>query len=319
MNHNDDGYVAMLLTMALSPDREEYARPYGVQEFHRLEGIVRETGIKRLGGLLNQDISGLMIHLNMSEEEALRAFTLIHRTVPLTYALESFERQGIDAVTCYDPDYPTRLTRKLRDAAPPFFYRCGSAALMEKPAIAISGISGVRTDAQVRAFVEVLVKSAIDQSYAILTGGEPGVSRIASHIAMEHGGTLIQMLGGGMLEHIHEDDIAGMIAEGRAAIVSLEHPEAVFTVSHAVSRNRMLFSMADAAFVFNTDGKRGELEAIQKRFCDWVYAWEGDSGNKSLIARGAIPISDAEVLDFDALSRRWTTSSSEQLSIFDMI
>ena len=163
MNHSDDGYVAMLLTMALSPDREEYARPYGVQEFHRLEGIVRETGIKRLGGLLNQDISGLMIHLNMSEEEALRAFTLIHRTVPLTYALESFERQGIDAVTCYDPDYPARLTRKLRDAALPFFYRCGSAALMEKPAIAISGISGVRTDAQVRAFVEVLVKSAIDR------------------------------------------------------------------------------------------------------------------------------------------------------------
>ena len=37
MNYSDDAFVAMLLSMALSPNREEYARPYGTLELKRLE------------------------------------------------------------------------------------------------------------------------------------------------------------------------------------------------------------------------------------------------------------------------------------------
>ena len=41
MNYTDDGYAAMLLTMALSPDREEYARPLSTQEYRALAGAAR--------------------------------------------------------------------------------------------------------------------------------------------------------------------------------------------------------------------------------------------------------------------------------------
>ena len=319
MNYSDDGYAAMLLTMALSPDREEYARPYGVQEFHRLEATVRDSTLGRLGALLNVDISGLMIYLNLSEEEAYRAFTLMHRSVQLTYALEGFERQGIEAVTCYDAAYPARVRRKLRDAAPPFFYRCGNEALIGTPAIAIVGISGVKTDSAVRERIERLVKGAVERGYAILTGGELGVSRVAATLAAQYGGTLIDVLGGDMREHINRDGIAEMIATGRAAVVSLEHPEAMFTVSHAAARNRVLFSLADAAFVFSTDGRRGESDIMQRRCCDWVYAWEGYPENRGLISRGAIPITVSDKLDFGEMCRHWTSSSSEQMNIFDLM
>ena len=45
MKHNDDAYAAMLLTMALSPNKEEYARPLSVQEFRQLERSVGNSGM----------------------------------------------------------------------------------------------------------------------------------------------------------------------------------------------------------------------------------------------------------------------------------
>lgn len=319
MNFNDDGYAAMLLTMALSPDREEYARPYATPEFRQLEANVRKSELRRLGALLNADISGLMIYLGMSEAEGYRAYTLLHRTVQLSYALENLSRQGIDAVTGYDSDYPERLVRRLGEAAPPFLYRCGNAALLNRPAVAIVGIQGVKTDDRVRRALDRLVSAAVGAGYVILTGGELGVSRMAAKLTAQYGGALVDVLGGGMSEHIHADGIAELIAVDRAAVVSLAHPEAPFTVPHAAARNRVLFSLARAAFIFNTDGRRGEHEILQNRTCDWVYAWEGNPMSRALISRGAIPMGDPETMDFDAMSRHWGSSDAQQMNIFDLL
>ena len=319
MNFNDDGYAAMLLTMALSPDREEYALPYGTQEFRRLEAAVRKSELKRLGRLLDADISALMIYLGLTEEEGYRAYTLLHRTVQLSYALENLARKGIVAVTCYDAEYPARIKRKLGEAAPPFFYRCGEAELLNGPAVAIVGIQGVRTDDRMQQALDRLVREAVENGYTIVTGGELGVSRVAANLVGQYGGRLLDVLGGGMAEHIHTDGIAELIAMDSAAAVSLVHPETVFTIPHAIIRNRLLFSLADAAFIFNTDGRRGEVDILQNRYCDWIYAWEGNAESRALIARGAIPMDSVKSADFADMSRHWNSSNAEQMNIFDLL
>ena len=319
MNYTDDGYAAMLLTMALSPDREEYARPYGVQEYRALEAAARRSRYGGVGKLLDADVSGLMMYLDMSEQEALRAYTLLHRAVQLTYALEGLAREGVEAVTCYDADYPARLSRRLGDAAPVFFYRCGDGTILDRPAIAIVGIGGVRTDDDVRATVEYLVRAAAERGYAVVTGGEPGVSRVAAGAARALGGALIDVLGGNMLQHVHIDAIAELIASGHGLALSLVHPEAIFTVVHAAARSRPMFALADAAFVFNTDGRRGELGILQNRICANVYAWDGYAGNQALIAHGATPFGSREKPDFDAMEARWRSGNVEQLSLFDLL
>ena len=319
MNFSDDAFVTMLLSVALSPNREEYARPLSTPELKRLEERVRESGLHRLGRLMNVDISGLMVQLDISEEEAYRIYTMLNRGVQLTYALESYQRQGIELLTRFDDNYPQRPRRRMGDAAPPVFYCCGNEALLHKPMLAIVGISGVKTSPEVREAIEFLVRGAVRRGYAILTGGERGVSRVAQGVANQCGGTLVEVLGGGMLEHIQEEGTSDMLAEGQAAVVSLEHPEALFTVTHAIARNKLLFSMAEAAFVFNTDGKRGEQDALRSRYCDWIYAWTGCAANHGLIARGAMPVTDVPSLDLDELSRHWKGGESEQLNIFDML
>ena len=319
MAHTDDGYAAMLLTMALSPNKEEYARPLSTAEFRRFEAAARESQFHGIGKLLNLDISGLMIYLGLPEEEAYRAFTLLHRGVQLSYALEGFAAEGIEVVTQYDAEYPERLRRKLGASAPPTFYRCGNAELLNRPGVAIVGVSGVKTTPRARATIETLVRGAVERGYGILTGGEPGVARMAANMVAELGGTLVDILGGGMREHLKDEGIAMLVGGGNALALSLEHPDAMFTVSHAIARNRLLFALSDAAFVFNTDGRRGELEALQNRACDWIYAWEDFGGNKPLIARGAVPfgaLTDAELSD---ISRHWDSSRSQQMNMFDLL
>ena len=319
MGHTDDAYAAMLLTMALSPNKEEYARPLSTQEFRRFEAAARASRFRGIGKLLDVDISGLMIYLGISEAEAYRAFTLMHRGVQLSYALEDFASRGIDAVTRYDEEYPRRLERKLKDAAPPFLYRCGNAEILNRPAIAIAGISGVRTTPEARQIIATLVDGAARLGYAVITGGEPGVARLAASLVAERGGSLVDILGGGMGEHLEGETIAQLVGEGRAAVLSPEHPEAPFTVSHAIARNKLLFAMADAAFIFNTDGRRGESDALQNRTCDWIYAWTGYPGNQPLIAKGAVPFNRLTAAELDDMSRHWSSSRAQQLNIFDML
>ena len=122
-----------------------------------------------------------------------------------------------------------------------------------------------------------------------------------------------------MREHLHSEEMLRLVGEGRGAALSLEHPDAMFTVSHAIARNRLLFSLADAAFVFNTDGRRGEQEALQNRICDWIYAFEPYAGNRPLIAHGAVPFSGLTDADIDAMSRHWSSSRAQQLNMFDML
>ena len=319
MNYSDDAFVTMLLTMALSPNREEYARPLGTLEMKKLEEKVRASELYHIGRIMNLDIGGLMFKLGVSEEDAYRIFTLLNRSVQLSYSVENYLRQGIEVVTCHNEEYPQRVKRRMEDFAPPVFYRCGNAELLARPMLAIVGISGVKTTPEVRDSIETLVRNGVRMGYTILTGGELGVSKVAMNMVMEYGGTLVEVLGGDMTAHIAEEGISDLLVANRAAVISLEHPEALFTVSHAISRNKLLFSLAEAAIVFNTDGKRGETDALRNQYCDWIYAWTGYPNNQALISRGAIALESISEMDFDQLSRHWRNSQSEQMNIFDML
>ena len=319
MNYTEEGYAAMLLTMALSPDREEYAHPLSIQEFRAIEASVRPTRYRRVGRLISADVSGLMIELHLSEAEALRLYTLLHRTMQLTYALEAFEREGLHVVTCYDGDYPAKLTKKLGEQAPAFFYRCGDRTLLDLPAIAIVGISGVRTDDDMRNTVKELVKQAVRHGYAVITGGEPGVSRVAADAVETCDGVIVDVMGGDMQRYVHTDGIAERIATGRGLALSLAHPKALFSVANAAERNKPLFALADAAFIFNTDGRRGEQVILQNRFCRNVYAWEPFPANRPLFNHGAIPFGPGSRLDFDDMIVHWNAGNAEQLSMFDLL
>ena len=319
MYYGDDAFATMLLTVSLSPNRAEYVRPLSTPEYRRISQRAGASSVGRLGGLLGVDISGVMQLLAVPEEEAYRIFTLLNRGVQLSYALEAFEQKGIQAFTCFDNGYPQKLKSRMEAGAPPSLFFAGNRALFDRPAISVIGVSGIKTTPEVRQSIEAIVLGAKELGFPVIAGGELGVSRVAEGLILEHGGKLIVAVAGGLQEHALEETVAKLLADGRAALLSVEHPESLFTIPHAIARNKIIFALSQAAFVFNTDGKRGETDALKNRLCNWIYAHTGCPANRALVSRGAVPFGALDLEGFRALSEHWKGTGAEQINLFDLL
>ena len=318
MNYSTDSYAAMLLCLALSANREEYAHPLTTAEYRDICRRAKFSSARHIGALIGIDISGLMQLLGMSEEEAYRIYTLMSRSVQLSYTMEGFAAKGIRVITEFDEGYPERLAKRAGDDAPPVIYVYGSADTLNTPSIGILGMSGIKTSQEVRASIEAIANFARNAGYRIMAGGELGVSRVMEGYILEGDSCLTSVLAGGLSDYIARSESARLYDEGRLSAISLEHPEALFTIPHAIARNKMLMSLAEAVFVFNTDGKRGESDGLRHKRSDWIYAWNGYEGNHGLINKGAISFGQLNEKMLKDMTHLWRSSRSEQLNMFDM-
>ena len=193
MNYSTDSYAAMLLCLALSANREEYAHPLSTSEYREVCRRVKTSSARHIGGLMGVDISGLMQLLEMSEEEAYRIYTLMSRSVQLSYTMDGFTALGIRIITEFDEGYPERLSKRAGDDAPPVIYVYGSSETLNMPSIGILGMSGIKTSAEVRASIEAIASFAKSAGYRVMAGGELGVSRVAANMVTHNGGRSIRL------------------------------------------------------------------------------------------------------------------------------
>ncbi len=95
MIHNDDAFTTMLLTVPISPDKEELARPLSPVEFARLDELAVKTRPGSLGALIDIDMSGLMLRYGMREADADKRFDLFNAAV---VALRSFGDRPVHVI-----------------------------------------------------------------------------------------------------------------------------------------------------------------------------------------------------------------------------
>jgi predicted Rossmann fold nucleotide-binding protein DprA/Smf involved in DNA uptake len=320
MIHNDDAFTTMLLTVPITPDKEELARPLSAAEFARLDELAVKTRPGSLGALIDIDMSGLMLRYGMREADAYRVCLLLARNLPLSFLLERLAASDIDLVTLYDAPYPTRIRSALGEKTPPTLFLRGRPELFRQSAIAILGAVPPRGDAEVH--VRSLVRQATEQDYVILTDGMTGLGRIAEDEAYLSGGRVISFLSGSLMDRVQKPMLSKLIEERRGAAVSPLHPEALPTRPHGLARGRCLYAQATATFVFGCETKKGDTwqcasDALRDRTCRYVYAWEPSPfpGNRALIERGAIPF--AGPVNFSQMAALWQGAEAEQLSFFD--
>ncbi len=319
MKHKDDAFATMLLMSQISAEKEELVHPLSVGEYYRLKEKVAGTTGRRVGSLIGKDISAVRQMLDAEEEEAYRVCVLMSRVMQLSYAIERFVQQGIDICTLDEPEYPKRLIERLGEKAPPMLYSCGDRALSGRLSVALIGTGVLRSET--RQAADSLLRATVEAGLTVVTGGRNGFDRMAEERLTALGGSFVEILAESLSEKALRPGVSEMIANGRALLISSFHPDARYTLSHALEANKCVYALSNAAIVLQCEkGKDGVWEgacsALRNRFTERVYVWENPDlpGNMELIARGATAFSDPARLPLGQLSRQWAAPPFEQIS-----
>ena len=281
----------MLLTVSLGKPDNADQKPLSVREWSRLAAWLKEREIEPsdlLKGDLKPRLSGWMdrsVTLSRLEQ-------LIGRGGTLGLALERWRRAGIWVIARPEPEYPDRLKRRLKLASPPILFGCGNKALLDRGGIAVVGSRAAnREDIE---FTEDLGKEAAQQGLSIVSGGARGVDESAMLGALRSEGTAVGVLADSLLRSGTSDRFRKYLLSGDLVLATPFNPEAGFNVGNAMSRNRYIYGLADAAIVISSTPDKGGTwnGALEDLKAAWVPLWvkrtkNEKSGNPELVRRGA--------------------------------
>jgi predicted Rossmann fold nucleotide-binding protein DprA/Smf involved in DNA uptake len=217
---------------------------------------------------------------------------LLGRSGALGLALERWQRAGLWVMTRSDPDYPSRLKKRLKLEAPPVLFGCGNRQLLDQGGIAVVGSRAAR--AEDLDFTSRLGAEIAAQGFSVVSGGAPGVDETAMLGALEKDGTAVGVLAENLLRAALSAKYRKGLMSKNLVLVSPFNPEAPFNVGNAMARNKYIYCLADAAVVIATSKESGGTwaGAIENLKNGWVPLWvkehgDPDSGNAALVHRGA--------------------------------
>ena len=221
-----------------------------------------------------------------------RIVALLGRAGALGLALEKWQRAGLWVMTRSDPDYPTRLKRRLKFDAPPLLFGCGNRQLLEQEGIAVIGSRDATADDLV--YATTLGGQLSRQGYAVISGGARGVDEAAMIGALNQAGAVVGVLADSLLRTATAAKYRQGIMNNHVVLISPFNPEAGFDVGNAMARNKYIYCLADAAVVVATGKDKGGTwqGATENLKQGWVPLWVKQhanpaSGNAALVGRGA--------------------------------
>ncbi len=291
MNPSSQAQAMMLLTVSLGKPDNADEKPLSVREWSRLAAWLKEREIEPsdlLKGDLKSKLSGWMDRsVTLSRLEH-----LIGRGGTLGLALERWRRVGIWVIARPELEYPDRLKRRLQLASPPILFGCGNKALLGRGGIAVVGSRAA--DREEIEFTEDLGKEAAQQGFSIVSGGARGVDESAMLGALRSEGTAIGVLADSLLRSGTSERFRKYLLSGDLVLTTPFNPEAGFNVGNAMSRNRYIYGLADAAIVISSTPDKGGTwnGALEDLKAAWVPLWvkrtkNEKSGNPELVRRGA--------------------------------
>jgi len=145
--------------------------------------------------------------------------------------------------------------------------------------------------------------------------------------SLEAGGKVTGVLADSLERAVLNRDHRSLLMDGQLALISPYDPAAGFNVGHAMQRNKLMYALAEAALVVNSDyGKggtwAGAIEQLEKLQFVPVYVRSTGKIGKGLEAlqrKGALtwpnpatPEEFAQVLDVD-VDREPATAKQSQL------
>jgi len=192
---------------------------------------------------------------------------LVARGFLLSQAIERWQARSIWVVSRSDEAYPTRLKERLKDLAPPVLYGSGDAAILNTGGLAVVGSRNA--DATVVESTTRIGELAARAHRTIVSGGARGVDQAAMCGVLEAGGKAAGVLAESLERTTLNRDHRNYLRDGQLVLLSPYDPQAGFNVGNAMQRNKLIYALADAALVVQSDyGKggtwAGAIEQLEK-------------------------------------------------------
>jgi DNA processing protein len=288
----------LLLTAPLLVDRHADRRsgaepPLTGKEYNRLALELRNLQ-RQPADLLGQDAEEALRACRAIVDEV-RARRLLERGLLLSRAVERWSNRAIWVLSRADAAYPRRLKSRLKDLAPPVLYGCGDQELLGAGGLAVVGSRNV--DDALVAYAEDIGRRVAEARHAVVSGGARGIDQAAMRGALESRGVAVGVLADSLEKATMSRDNRNMLLDRRLALVSPYDPIAGFNVGNAMQRNKLIYALADAALVVNSDVDKGgtwagATEQLEKLRSVRVYVRStGDvgAGLQALQLKGAVP------------------------------
>jgi DNA processing protein len=262
-------------------------------EYKRLARHLREIH-QQPADLVSADATDLLRACRPVIDES-RMQRLIGRGFLLTQVVERWRARAIWAVSRADTDYPRRLKTRLREDAPAVLYGCGDISLLKAGGLAVVGSRNA--DDSLIDFTTRVGRLTARAGRTLVSGGARGVDQAAMRSALESGGRVIGVLADDLEKTTLNREHRNFLLDGQLALISPYDPSAGFNVGNAMQRNKLIYALADASLVVNSDLNKGgswagAIEQLDKLKFVPVYVrstGEPSAGLGALREKGAIP------------------------------
>ena len=251
---SSNAQAILLLTAPLIAGRgKPSVNPLTAGEYRRLARRLRELQ-REPADLLDLGADSLLKECG-SHPDAARLERLLGRGFLLSQAVERWRTRAIWVVSRADAGYPQRLKKRLGEDAPPVLYGCGDASLLDAGGLAVVGSRNV--DEALIEYTEDAGRLVAAAGRVVISGGARGVDQAAMRGAQDAGGIVVGILADGLEKAAVRREHREALLNGRLALTCPYDPAARFNVGHAMQRNKLIYALADAALVVNSDYRKG--------------------------------------------------------------
>ena len=180
---------------------------------------------------------------------------LLERGFLLSQAIERWRSRAIWVVSRADAEYPGRLKERLGNHAPPAVYGCGNDSLLENGGLAMVGSRDISET--LMEYTGDIGRMAARAGCTVVSGAARGVDQAAMRGALEARGTVSGVLTSNLDEAAVNREHRDMLVEGQLVLITPYDPKAGFNVGNAMQRNKLIYALADAALVIESEKGSG--------------------------------------------------------------
>lgn len=264
--------ILMLVAPLLAGGRTESGLLLTPKEYTHLVQALQQLDA-RPSDLLGSKASELLDTLACDFNRE-RLGNLLARGMQVSLALEQWQQLSIQVISRADSLYPRRLKKVLGYRSPSLLYFCGNPTLLDRGGLAVVGSRQVDND--LLEYTRELGALAATAGCTIVSGGARGIDQASMQGAATAGGNVVGVLANDLARTVMQRDNRNALMNHELLLCSPFDPAARFKAWQAMDRNKLIYALADAALVVQSDvGKggtwSGAREQIRKFRCIPVY------------------------------------------------